>query len=53
MRETSEAEEGSTEQEIELDQIEYNMDMIEEAVMVPTEEHFLMDAEHCEVYAGI
>lgn len=47
----SEAEEGSTEQEIELDQIEYSMDMIhhEEAVTIPTEEHFLMDAEHCEV----
>lgn len=46
----SEAEEGSTEQEIELDQIEYSMDMIhEEAVTIPAEEHFLMDAEHCEV----
>ena len=49
-KETSEAEEGSTEQEIELDQIEYSMDMIhEEAVTIPSEEHFLMDAEHCEV----
>nr|CAH0107248.1 unnamed protein product [Daphnia galeata] len=48
-KETSEAEEGSTEQEIELDQIEYSMDMIhEEAVTIPSEEHFLMDAEHCE-----
>lgn len=50
IKEISEAEEGSTEQEIELDQIEYSMDMIhEEAVTIPTEEHFLMDAEHCEV----
>ncbi|XP_032785312.1 INO80 complex subunit B [Daphnia magna] len=50
IKELSEAEEGSTEQEIELDQIEYSMDMIhhEEAVTIPTEEHFLMDAEHCE-----
>jgi len=46
----SEAEECSTEQEVELDQIEYSMDMIhEEAVTIPTE-HFLMDAEHCEVW---
>ncbi|XP_046452342.1 INO80 complex subunit B-like [Daphnia pulex] len=49
IKEMSEAEEGSTEQEIELDQIEYSMDMIhEEAVTIPAEEHFLMDAEHCE-----
>ena len=25
------------------------MDMIEETVTVPAEEHFLMNAEHCEV----
>ena len=50
LKETSEAEEGSTEQEIELDQIEYSMDMIEEAVTITNEEHFqFMDAEHCEV----
>lgn len=45
----SDAEGGSTEQEIELDQVEYSMDMTEEAIAVPSTEHFLMDAEHCEV----
>ena len=44
------AEEGSTEQEVELDQMEYNMDIIGDAVTISHEEEaFLMDAEHCEV----
>lgn len=44
----NDVDEGSTEQEIELDQIEYNMDVIEDGVTL-SEDHFLMDAEHCEV----
>jgi len=48
-KEMNEPDEGSTEQEIELDQTEYNMDIIGEAVTIPHDEQpFLMDAEHCE-----
>lgn len=50
----NEPDEGSTEQEIELDQTEYNMDIIGEAVTIPHDEQpFLMDAEHCEVIEKI
>jgi hypothetical protein len=50
-RESSEVDGGSTEQDVELDQIEYSMGdaIIEETVTIGNEEHFLMDAEHCEV----
>lgn len=49
-KDSSEVDDGSTEQDVELDQIEYNMaDVIEETVTIGSEEHFLMDAEHCEV----
>jgi len=52
-RESSEVGDGgSTEHDVELDQIEYSMgdvgDVIEETVTIGNEEHFLMD-EHCEV----
>lgn len=47
---TNEGDDGSTEQEVELDRIEYNMNVIEDGVTLPLDEHhFLMDAEHCEV----
>jgi len=47
---TNEGDDGSTEQEVELDRIEYNMNVIEDGVALPLDEHhFLMDAEHCEV----
>ena len=50
LKEMNEPDEGSTEQEIELDQTEYSMDIIGEAVTIPHDEQpFLMDAEHCEV----
>jgi len=49
LKEISEPDEGSTEQEIELDQTEYNMDMIgEDITIMHDEQPFLMDAEHCE-----
>ena len=48
-KEPSDAEGGSTEQEIELDHVEYSMDMTEETVTVTSHEHFIMNAEHCEV----
>lgn len=49
LKEINEPDEASTEQEIELDQTEYNMDIIGEAVTIPhDEQQFLMDAEHCE-----
>lgn len=51
LKEINEPDEASTEQEIELDQTEYNMDIIGEAVTIPhDEQQFLMDAEHCEVW---